>query len=364
MKFSRFVLSTAIVYVTGFRMPSPNRPLAGSKCLNAFVVENASPVTSVPQISNASDPLLTSNSVEKGTDMAIPMSMGAEAKRCIEPGRYDEIEYSIAIPFLKRPDALDGSHAGDYGFDPFGLTEKYDLYAMQEAELRHARLAMLAVVGWPMSELLAPDWMLQNGCAPSVLNGFNPVSLVATLIIFSAFSLFEVKTCFRRTYDTKLGSKHHEDMEKIWEYGVAGDYNYDPLNLYSIIGDDAFARKGLRDVEISHGRSAMLGITGFAGWEALVKHPIVENNMFFHPNLLLPSLVIGYVAFNEVYKLEISDKYIQFVPSTEGKAKLEYIRNSVKQSAEQSLKTIEPVMNIVGKVTDKAAAIVENLQLR
>ena len=50
---------------------------------------------------------------------------------------------------------------------------------MQEAEIRHARLAMLAVVGWPMSELLAPSWMLQNGCAPSVLNGVNPISFLA-----------------------------------------------------------------------------------------------------------------------------------------------------------------------------------------
>jgi len=362
MKLSRCLLFTASVSVTGFRTPSPNRPLAGRKCLNALVVENASPATSVPEINNVSDPLLTSNSVEKDPDMSILTAMKAETSRCIEPGRYDEIEYSIAIPFLKRPDALDGSHAGDYGFDPLGLTEKYDLYAMQEAELRHARLAMLAVVGWSLSELVAPSSMLQNGCAPSVLNGFNPVSLAATLIIFSAFSFFEVKTCFRRTIDTKLGSIHHEDMKNIWEYGVAGDYNFDPLNLYSIIGDDAFARKGLRDVEISHGRSAMLGITAFAGWETLVKHPIVENSMFFHPNLLLPSLAIAYVAFNEVYKLDISEKYIQFVPSTEGKAKLEYVRNSVKQSVEQSQRTIEPVVNIVGKVTEKGAALVEKLQ--
>ena len=57
---------------------------------------------------------------------------------------------------MKRPKALDGSHAGDFGFDPLGLTESNDLYTMQEAELRHARLAMLAVVGWPLSELVAP----------------------------------------------------------------------------------------------------------------------------------------------------------------------------------------------------------------
>ena len=73
----------------------------------------------------------------------------------LSSGRYADLPNSIALPFLPRPAALDGSHAGDYGFDPLGLSEKLDFYAMQEAEVRHARLAMLAVVGWPMSELLA-----------------------------------------------------------------------------------------------------------------------------------------------------------------------------------------------------------------
>ena len=54
-------------------------------------------------------------------------------------GRYNDKVNSIAIPFLPRPSALDGSHAGDYGFDPLGLSEKLDFYAMQESEVRHAR---------------------------------------------------------------------------------------------------------------------------------------------------------------------------------------------------------------------------------
>ena len=138
-------------------------------------------------------------------------------------GRYNDRENSIAIPFIKRPPALDGSHAGDYGFDPLGFTEEYDLYTMQEAEIRHARLAMLAVVGWPLSELVAPDWMLQNGCAPSVLNGFNPVSFIATLAAFGALGFFEFKTSLRRVDDKELGVIHTQDMQDVWKWGVAGD---------------------------------------------------------------------------------------------------------------------------------------------
>lgn len=244
------------------------------------------------------------------------------------------------MPFLKRPSKLDGTHAGDFGFDPLGLTEEWDLYTMQEAELRHARLAMLAVVGWPMSELVAPSWMLQeNGCAPSVLNGFNnPISFLAVVAAFAAFGWFEVKTALRKTDDTTLGKIHHDDMSEIWKYGVAGDYDFDPLGWYSSIGNDAYARKGLREVEISHGRSAMLGITAFATWEFLTGHPIVENSMFFHPNALLPALVAAYVAFGQFYELdeESSDMFFRFKMSSEGEARMENLKMGLGIGRENS----------------------------
>jgi hypothetical protein len=106
------------------------------------------------------------------------------------------------MPFMPRPTPLDGTHAGDYGFDPLGLSEKLDLYTMQEAELRHSRLAMLAVVGWPMSELLAPEWMLRDGCAPSVLNGVNPLSFLAIAAFLGAAGYFEKETSLRSNIDT------------------------------------------------------------------------------------------------------------------------------------------------------------------
>jgi hypothetical protein len=247
-------------------------------------------------------------------------------------GRYNDKEESVALPFMKRPPALDGTHAGDYGFDPLGFTEDYDLYTLQESEIRHGRLAMLAVVGWPLSELVAPDWMLQDGRAPSVLNGFNPVSFVATVAAFGALGYFEYQTSLRRVSGKELGKIHTEDMSDIWKWGVAGDYNFDPLSLYSSIGDDAYARKGLRDVEISHGRSAMLGITSFVIWEALTGHPIVENSMFFHPNALLPALVAGYGAFNWFYELdENSESFIRFKLSSEGEARMENLKLGVAQ---------------------------------
>lgn len=209
------------------------------------------------------------------------------------------------MPFFQKPTKLDGTHAGDYGFDPMGLTEEFDMYYMQECELRHARLAMLAVVGWPLSEMLGPGFMLQDGRAPSVLNGVNPVSAIAILAALAAYSVFELATWNRRTAGTKLGDIHLEDMKNIWTDGVAGDYNFDPAGFYSLLGDDAYGRKGMREVEITHGRYAMLGISYFAFYEVLSGYPIVEDNMLFHPNALVPILGAGYFAWNQLY--EISD---------------------------------------------------------
>jgi len=219
---------------------------------------------------------------------------------------------------------------------------------------------MLAVVGWPLSELIAPDWMLQNGCAPSVLNGFNPVSALATVVFFAGFGFFEYTTALRNTASTPSGKKHLEDMEAVWKNGVAGDYGFDPLGLYSSIGDSAVARKGLREVEISHGRMAMLGITAFAAWEKLTGAPIVENSMFFHPNLLLPALFAGYVAFNQVYEVDNDGQYIlQVKMSDEGRARVENLKMSVRATG-NAVRT-NPVAKVVAGVGEKAAGITDKV---
>lgn len=65
-------------------------------------------------------------------------------------------EYSTSLPFLKKPPALDGTMAGDAGFDPLGFSTTItelggDLKYVREAELMHGRQAMFATVGfiWP-----------------------------------------------------------------------------------------------------------------------------------------------------------------------------------------------------------------------
>ena len=61
------------------------------------------------------------------------------------PPKRKEVVMSPAIPFLECPPLLvDCTMAGNVGFDPLGFAKnKEDLIDMREAEIRHARLAML-----------------------------------------------------------------------------------------------------------------------------------------------------------------------------------------------------------------------------
>ncbi|VEU41912.1 unnamed protein product [Pseudo-nitzschia multistriata] len=383
MKFSAVVMSVALAasQTSAFVAPSARSSAMSRLYSSEMKEETAAPTTTTEDAAPADMKEFEDKVVEETASelkaaataaaVAAPAAPVTAAdyvlktidKSKIVPGRNAETDRSVAVPFLKRPPKLDGTQAGDFGFDPLGLTEEFDLFTMQEAELRHARLAMLAVVGWPLSELFAPSWMLQNGCAPSVLNGFNPVSAVAVLAAFGAFGFFEYKTALRRNDNTAFGKMHRADLAdcKDGEYGVAGDYNFDPLGLYSSIGNDAYARKGLREVEISHGRSAMLGITAFAAWEALTGHPIVENSMFFHPNFELPALVAAYYAFGFFYERdeESADTFFRYKLSSEGNARLENMKIGGGESAAPSLPFD---VDAIKEIPDKISATVETLQ--
>jgi len=299
------------------------------------------------------------SSTEKSADVLVETPVvNPQSPTRIQLGRYADIEKSVALPFLKRPAALDGTHAGDYGFDPLGFTQDNDLYTMMESEIRHGRLAMLAVVGWPLAELLGPNWLLQgeNHLSPSVLNGFSPVTFLATIAIFGGFGFFEYNTALRRVDNTELGRKHKEDMADVWNYGVPGDYNFDPLDFYNLIGDDARGRKGFREVEISHGRMAMLGITYFAMWEYITGCPIVENNPLFHPNLLVPILGIAYLSFGFFFEVKNTDEVLFKIETTsEGESRIARISTMFEGVGKNSGENL-------GTMFDVGESLIENLK--
>ena len=142
---------------------------------------------------------------------------------------------------------------------------------MREAELKHARLAMLAAAGWPLAELWSPfKGAMTNGRAPSLFNGhlFDPNNIVFTLLVFGGLAYVEVDTM-----------------------GKQANLKFDPLGLYDKIPQEDLKlgpvelKKSKEDLalsEIKHGRAAMMAITGFAVQEFVWGTPVVKlTPMFF-----------------------------------------------------------------------------------
>ena len=173
-----------------------------------------------------------------------------------------DVDMSEALPFVARPISLTRNMAGDVGFDPFNFaaTEE-NLLWQRQAELKHARIAMLAAVGWPLSELwdkqLATMWHLKpllvdGDRVPSLLNGglanVSPLYWITVLGVVSAIEL--------KSSQDQLASP--------------------PADLYRT--------SPLDQAEIQNGRLAMMAIVGFAVQEFISKIGVIDQTpIFFHP---------------------------------------------------------------------------------
>lgn len=189
----------------------------------------------------------------------------------------DDVGMSTALPFVARPAYLDGSMAGDAGFDPLGLAANPDrLKFMREAELKHSRIAMLATVGWPVAELVHNNMahslglksMLQAGeRVPSILNG---------------------------------GLGHA--MADYWPYMAAALVAGGAIEAFAATGALVSepldgSKRSLELSEIKHGRIAMLAIAAMAFQEALTGVGVVSQLMnALHPATFSPEELNNFSA--------------------------------------------------------------------
>lgn len=199
-----------------------------------------------------------------------PLSLYQDASELTEG-----VAMSASLPFLKRPTMLDGSLPGDRGFDPFNFSsDAASLSWYRDAEIKHARLAMLATVGWPLAELshksvaatfdLEPALGLHDR-APSLVNGglglTNPLFWVAAISAAAALEFVS----------TKNGNSLVQKDEP-------GDLGFDPFSLGKLPLFDRFA---MQEAEIFNGRLAMMAITGFVAQEFYTNTAIIDQTPFF-----------------------------------------------------------------------------------
>ena len=176
---------------------------------------------------------------------------------------------------FKAPKVLDGELPGDVGFDPLGFSKnKNTLYWMREAELKHARLAMLAAAGWPLSELyhkqiadvFGLNSILASGDrAPSLLNGGLDSIYASGILMMSIIFAGYLEGKAMNDGSIFIGA------EKPEGYEPGSSFKFDPLNLNS-------ERNKL--AEIKNGRLAMIAITAFAYQEAFTGVPVVQETPY------------------------------------------------------------------------------------
>lgn len=155
---------------------------------------------------------------------------------------------SKAVPFLPLSPALENMVGGEEeGFDPIGVSLSIDFRWLREAELKHGRVSMLAVVGWATTDLgvRIPGEAYQVSTVKAhnvmVLNNTMP----HLLIWIGAAEFFGFLAILK--------------MQEGKTDRVPGDFG-----LRALYPSDAKGQYDMQLKELRNGRLAMLAIGGMA----------------------------------------------------------------------------------------------------
>jgi light-harvesting complex I chlorophyll a/b binding protein 1 len=144
--------------------------------------------------------------------------------------------------------------AGDVGFDPLGLSGidevGVDLYWLREAEVKHARVAMMAVAGVLQVEIFGPAPGCEMATAKNQMDAFwqiwgaHPQYVAFALIMITIIEFF---SGIAATSGRESGKR------------APGDFYLDPLGFRK---GDPEKFKRLEAQEIANGRLAMWAAAG------------------------------------------------------------------------------------------------------
>jgi hypothetical protein len=165
-------------------------------------------------------------------------------------------EKSPALPFLPYPENVRGYVGDETGFDPIRFSDYFPMDYLREAELKHARLAMLAITGF-----IATDVGLKLPFAAGVASsaaahefGVQQGTLGLIGILVGAFEM----TSWIAIQEMLQGSGREP-----------GDFGFG--NAY-IAGKPEAAQKLMKYKELKNGRLAMFAIGGAVTQSVLTGH--------------------------------------------------------------------------------------------
>lgn len=171
----------------------------------------------------------------------------------------DESKFAFGLP---------GSLDPSPEFDPFGFADRADLTQMKsyrEAETTHGRVAMLAVIGFLVTEAPFEFHPLfdigSKDIGPAIrhldeVRNAAPFFFELLAVVIGAAELKRALTGWESP-DTNTGRVLKEDY-------FPGDIGFDPLGLKP---DDPEEFMIMSTKELQHGRLAMLAVAGFVAQE-------------------------------------------------------------------------------------------------
>lgn len=262
----------------------------------SIVIISAAPVVGLTLISKSD----VGKKVQQGLEAKLPeLNAQAEASRAEQlAARQKNPNYGTErpkwlgpLPF-SYPSYLKGEVAGDYGFDPLGLSKDPAAFARNyNAELQHARWAMLAAVGALIPEALSmsgvdlgePIWW-KVGAAKLNSDLTLNYAGIEGFRIAGKQGIWAIVACQLALmggpeYARYVGIK---SLEPVGVF-LPGDENYpgsalfDPFNLSD--DPDRLAEQAV--MEIKHGRIAMLTVLGYFVQAAVTRKGPLENLVDF-----------------------------------------------------------------------------------
>jgi len=200
---------------------------------------------------------------------------------------------------------------GDWGFDPMNLAEKDYIHEFQyrfldllpggnpnddpppeprpsalilrdyrEAEIRHGRLAMLAVIIWPIEEKLDQLLLDEDDCGPIL---YGPITLPYLPLLMT---LIIMLLGYLDIYANVI-----KEEENIGDAFLPGDCFWDPLKMLQ--GAPPTMERNMQERELFNGRVAMIAFAAFV-FEELTSHraiiDIPGNEILFAPAYQIPSV--------------------------------------------------------------------------
>lgn len=171
-------------------------------------------------------------------------------------------EMSKSVPFLTHPKNTDGL-VGSVGFDPIGFSDSWDIKWMQEAEIKHGRVCMLATVGFVAAEFV--KFPMYSDIQ------FEDSNLAPTLVGTSAMMQIVFAAGFEE-WRTNNGNMTAETMFSDPDR-VPGKIGFDPAGFYAKKSEAEM--KVLELQEIKNGRLAMLAIGGMIHHNFVTGEPLL-----------------------------------------------------------------------------------------